>query len=470
MSDHHADIRALHLQLTTLAMRWAMSGTVNEDYARKLRFAAIRANHRHYYDHIPIYRRLADQAEVPRAADTAQIVAEMMSTDHIFKSYPQEHLDNHDYGAMNRWLRQVFDRSVDADVAGVMSIDDWLARLEATAIHTVFSSGTSGHISFVPRDAYTWSQLTGLGVSYIPLFQMRQGAGRPWERAAVRAAARMLGPGGFGEFFRRRGLRGFDGVFLSFSGGTQGTQVVGQTLARMVGRATFLFDLDLSATVVRTLVRGPADEREQRLSDAFLEATVRRRADNFRRVLGALRDSIGARRRALVFGAPFMIKEFCDWLVAEGEQISLRPGSMLSHGGGWKSFEGDRIDEPAFLTLVEQSLGIHPERVTEGYSMTEAQVVFPRCREGRFHVPPITETVIFDEALEPLTGDDIYGGLGFLDPYAACYPGFIITGDNVRRRTGGCPCGMSGMTISDVGRATGREVKGCGGIMAAMQG
>jgi len=29
---------------------------------------------------------------------------------------------------------------------------------------------------------------------------------------------------------------------------------------------------------------------------------------------------------------------------------------------------------------------------------------------------------------------------------------------------------MSGVTISDIGRATGREVKGCGGIMAAMQG
>ena len=85
-------------------------------------------------------------------------------------------------------------------------------------------------------------------------------------------------------------------------------------------------------------------------------------------------------------------------------------------------------------------------------------------------MPPITETVIFDEALEPLTGDDIYGGLGFLDPFAACYPGFIITGDNVRRRSGGCPCGMSGVTITDIGRATGREVKGCGGIMAAMQG
>ena len=470
MSDHHADIRALHLQLTTLAMRWAMSGSVNEDYARKLRFAAIRANHRHYYDNIPIYRRLADQAEVPRDADTAQVAAEMMSTDHIFKSYPQEYIDSKDYGAMNGWLRQVFDRPVEAEVDGVTSIDHWLACLAQNGIHTVFSSGTSGHISFVPRDAYTWSQLTGLGVSYIPLFQMRQGAARAWERTAARTVARMLGPDGFGEFFRRRGLRGFDGVFLSFSGGTQGTQVVGQTLARMVGRATFLFDLDLSATVVRALVRGPSDERERQLSDAFLDATVRRRTDNFRRVLAALRDSIAARRRTLLFGAPFMIKEFCEWLVAEGREVVLRPGSMLSHGGGWKSFEGDRIDEPAFLALIEQSLGVRPECVNEGYSMTEAQVVFPRCREGRFHVPPITETVIFDEALEPVTGDDIRGGFGFLDPYAACYPGFIITGDNVRRRAGGCPCGMDGVTISDIGRATGREVKGCGGIMAAMQG
>ena len=447
-----------------------MSGTVNDDYARKVRFAAIRANHRHYFDQIPIYRQLADQVQVTRDAATEQIVEELMSTDHIFKSYPQEHLDNKDFGAMNRWLRQVFDRPVEVDVASVATVDDWLQRLEAAGIHTVFSSGTSGHISFVPRDAYTWSLLTSLSVSYIPLFQMHQGAARGWERLAARGVARLIGADGFAQFFRRHGLRGFDGIFLSFSGGTQGTQVVGQTLADMVGRATFLFDLDLSATVVRALVRGPADAHEQRLADAFLEATVRRRVDNFRRVLGALRDSIGARRRALVFGAPFMIKEFCDWLVAEGGEVALHPGSMLSHGGGWKSFEGDRIDEPAFLALVEQSLGIGPEGVTEGYSMTEAQVVFPRCRAGRFHVPPITETVIFDDALEPLSGDDVYGGLGFLDPYAACYPGFIITGDNVRRRASPCPCGMSGLTITDVGRATGREIKGCGGIMAAMQG
>lgn len=470
MSDYQARIRALHDQLRGIALNWAMGRPVDPAAARGARQDAIRLNHRHYFEHVPIYRRLADQAGIPAEATIEQISRELMSTDHVFKSYPQAYLDHHDYGAMNEWLRQVFDRPVEVPVAGLDSVDGWLERLRDGGIHTVFSSGTSGQISFVPRDAYTWSLLTGLATSYVPLFQMRQGIARGWERLAARTAARALAPQRFTQFFQRHGLRGFHGFFLSFAGGTQGTQVVGQVLAGMVSRATFLFDLKLSATAVRALVRGPADEREQRLADEFLEATVQRREENYRRVLAALRDSVTARRRALVFGAPFMIKEFCDWLVAAGEELVLRPGSMLFHGGGWKSFEGDRIDEAALLALVEQATGITPGNVSEGYSMTEAQVVFPRCREGRFHVPPITETVVFDDALEPLEGDDVYGALGFLDPFAACYPGFIITGDNVRRRTEGCPCGVSGITITDVGRAAGREVKGCGGIMAAMQG
>jgi hypothetical protein len=325
-------------------------------------------------------------------------------------------------------------------------------------------------MSFVPRDAYTWSLLTGLGTSYIPLFQMRQGAGRPLERLAARTAARLMSPRGFSRFFQNRGLRGFDGFFLSFSGGNQGTQVVGQVLAKMVGRSTFLFDLELSATAVRSLVRGASNDREQQVADAFLDATIHRRAESYRRVLESMRASVEARRRAMIFGAPFMIKEFCDWLAAESEEIALRPGSILFHGGGWKTFEGDRIEEAELLALVERTTGINASNVSEGYSMTEAQVVYPRCKHSRFHIPPITVTVVFDEALEPLSGDDVYGALGFLDPFAVSYPGFTITGDNVRRRAEPCPCGVSGLTITDIGRVPGREVKGCGGIMAAMQG
>ena len=97
-------------------------------------------------------------------------------------------------------------------------------------------------------------------------------------------------------------------------------------------------------------------------------------------------------------------------------------------------------------------------------------MVMTRCPEGRFHIPPLNEPVIFDEALLPLEGDDLNGALGFADPFAVSYPGFLITGDNVRLIDDKCACGLSGSAIvGEVARAAGREVKGCGGIMATVR-
>jgi hypothetical protein len=91
-----------------------------------------------------------------------------------------------------------------------------------------------------------------------------------------------------------------------------------------------------------------------------------------------------------------------------------------------------------------------------------------KCEHGRFHVPPHLETIILDDALEPVAGDDVTGILGVMDPFAVSYPGFLVTGDNVHRVRNPCPCGLAGDTLLSVGRAAGAEVKGCGGIMASV--
>jgi hypothetical protein len=89
-------------------------------------------------------------------------------------------------------------------------------------------------------------------------------------------------------------------------------------------------------------------------------------------------------------------------------------------------------------------------------------------------VPPHLETIILDDALEPAKGgrngegDDVTGILGVMDPFAVSYPGFLVTGDDVRKTTAQCPCGLPGDTFLKVGRAAGAEVKGCGGIMATV--
>ena len=89
-------------------------------------------------------------------------------------------------------------------------------------------------MSFVPRDEYNWSLLTGLAMSYMPLFNMQQGVARPVERLLARTAANIMSPEKFVSFFETKGMRRFDGFFLSFSGGTQGTQVVGQVLSKIM--------------------------------------------------------------------------------------------------------------------------------------------------------------------------------------------------------------------------------------------
>jgi len=99
------------------------------------------------------------------------------------------------------------------------------------------------------------------------------------------------------------------------------------------------------------------------------------------------------------------------------------------------------------------------------------RAIMMKCEEGRFHVQPHLETIILDEALEPVDapdGEDAIGILGVMDPFAASYPGFLITGDNVHRSSRPCPCGLAGDTFLKVGRAAGAEVKGCGGIMATV--
>src|SRR5262245_21844033 len=98
---------AQHEQLLSDSMRWAAGGGFDAARSRAARREAIRANHRHYRQNIPLYRRLADRAGAGDDASFDTLTREMLLPDGIFKSYPQALLDAHDFGEMNRWLRTI---------------------------------------------------------------------------------------------------------------------------------------------------------------------------------------------------------------------------------------------------------------------------------------------------------------------------------------------------------------------------
>jgi hypothetical protein len=457
-----------HDQLLLDSMRWAAGGRFDVAAADRTRRSVLRTNHRRYRETIPLYRQLADRAGARDDASFETLARTMLLPDGIFKSYPQSLLDARDFAAMNRWLRTLFHRDIAFSVDGIETVDDWLAALGKNGVHAVYSSGTSGSLSFVPRDDQSWELFREAPLHYAPMLLARRGVVGPWKAALAQLAGRTLSTTRFMQLFKRIGFGDLDGIFLNFNGGNQGIQLVAQELAKRVRRASFLYPSPISATALRTLARGKATALERAKTEEFLETTVRRKDDNYDRILRAARTAIADGQRVMVFGAPYLVKEMCDRVIASGKRLVLPPGSIIGYGGGWKSFDGERLSEPALLELVERATGVRKDAVVEAYSMTEIGALMMKCGHGRFHVPPHLETIILDAALEPVEGDDAKGILGVMDPFALSYPGFLITGDCVHRVRSPCACGLAGDSLLSVGRAAGAEVKGCGGIMATV--
>lgn len=452
-------------RLKRQTVQWALDGEVDASQAAATRRELAVINHRHYRQHVPYYTRVCERAGIGDTVDFERITRDLLIPDDLFKSYPNQLLEERDFNAMSAWVSRISDRSVNGSAARATSLESWLDALEEQDVHLVFSSGTSGHISFVPRHGETWDAFLRVAYLYIPLLLARRGVITGWRRAALRLLARAMAPEKFLDRVQQFGLRDTDGFFLNFAGGNQGIQLVGQETARLTRRAVFLYDRKLTATAVRTIVRGPRTEEEKSLLDEFLSTTVWNKDASYDRFVRELEASVRAKRRVVLFGAPYVLKELCERLP---RPLVLPRGSHVTFGGGWKSFDGSRIPDHELYKLISATLGVEPHAIVEGYSMTEIHALMIRCDAGRYHVPPYLEVVILDDALEPVEGTRRVGALGVIDPFAHSYPGFLVTGDHVEAIDGTCTCGLSGTSILQVERSPGREVKGCGGIMASV--
>src|SRR5215469_7210546 len=174
-----------HERLLQDAMRWAAGAPFDPEQARQSRRDALLRNHRHYLSRIPLYRQIADRAGVTDDAPFDVLAHSMLLPDGIFKSYPQSLLDKCDFGGMNRWLRTIFHDELEVPDS-YETVDDWLAGLDKRGIHTVYSSGTSGNLSFVPRDEYSWWLFREGPLHYVPLLLARRGTvGRVKEALAA---------------------------------------------------------------------------------------------------------------------------------------------------------------------------------------------------------------------------------------------------------------------------------------------
>jgi len=438
-----ARVKEIHRELLSFAQAWASKKEVDLSVAAQLRQEVILLNHERYFEMIPVYRTLAEDMGTPSEPDMNFIAEELVSTDDVFKSYNPAYLEQSAFDKMNQWLSTIHTGDIQFETDRINTISGWIEGLAGSGVHSTFSSGTTGRLSFVPRDDYNWECFMNTSAAYIPfLFDGLQ-----------------------------MNYENFDAFSLSFRGGNMGVGLVGQRISRYARNAYFLYDAEISPDALRVIRKGASNETEQKLLDDYYAMILSNTEEKFDFFISKLIESTQKHRRAVkIFGAPFQLKQLCERMLAGHGGIELLHGSTLSFGGGWKTFEGEKIDRPQLIDMVRNAFGIEEKYIFEGYSMTEMNISFMRCPGGRYHLPPLIEPIIYDEALLPLQGDDVTGIFGYLDPFATSYPGFIISGDVVHMVHETCPCGRTGPAIvGDVSRAPGREVKGCGGIMGDMK-
>ncbi len=461
------ELSLIQEELKKILLKWAAEKSVDEESAKKLRRKAAWINFQRYRQSIPYFARVCEMTGVySDHPDFEAIVENLLIPDDVFKSYPQKLLDDKDFAGMNKWLSNIGTADVGDKASSANDLDEWVDELGRNGMHLVFSSGTSGNMSFVPRDENTWESFIKMPLLYLPYLMADLGIIGFAKNALLKFLGRKMSPDTLLTLLTKFGLKDFDGYFCNFSGGNQGIQLVGQEIGKFCGSSTFLYNAKMSASAVRGIVRGAKTSEEQGLIDEFLKTTVHDKEANYARLLNGLKDSVRRRRKVILFGTPYLLLEICRKMESMDMKLKLRKGSSVIFGGGWKSFDGSRIPEEELMTLISDTFSIPPNAVSEGYSMTEIQGLMLRCKNGRYHIPPHLETIILDEELKPMSGDDITGVLAIIDPFASSYPGFLITGDTVRRNSMPCSCGRSGDTIITVERSPGREVKGCGGIMA----
>ena len=456
----------VRLELIDLSRRWAEGKSFDAAKARDLRRQALILNHGHYAKNIPVYRKVVYEAGNIDVTDSNSIKKHFMLSSDIFKSYDPAWLDRLDFNRMTNWLSGLCDRPITAAMDGVTSIDTWIDRLDAQNIKVVYSSGTSGVFSFVPKSAADRTSSTIANIAFlVPMLAERMG-GNVISKHIVKNAVQSLSIESLPRLVKK-GLPGFDAAFLAFRQGKMGNQVLIQELAPFFENSYFLFDLEITGTALRCIRRGPGNETEQRLLEAFQKEVVDNRDLNYLRLIKAVEQSTLERRKIFMFGAPFQFKELCEYMAVRQRKVPLRKGSLIFFGGGWKSFAGDSLDSDSLVKAIAENFAISPDSILEGYSMSEINTLMIRCKKRRFHVPPTIEPAVFDDALNPVEGNDITGSFGFLDPFASSYPGFIITNDYVRLVAEGCECGLPGPGILSIQRLPGSEIKGCGGIMSS---
>ncbi|MBE3121873.1 MAG: hypothetical protein IMZ43_06320 [Thermoplasmata archaeon] len=410
--------------------------TFFSDYkkAHELVFPAIQHTFKHHYENNFLYHRVCEVNGVtPDAVKSEKDLKKIpLLPDAFFKDYPEGK------GFLN-WLKTIFTGSLPKPVFknDTPSHDEIIEEFNKKGTSIMFTSGTSGRFSFIPRDTRSWNR-----VKY----------------SAMKSFTELMD------------YDADDSVILLIPDPRQ----TNLTIASLFGIAYDLYNpanihVALDMKITTQFLRMQRDETigisEKIKAKALstISPLVQRTSDV--RIIHLLEQIEKSGKRANIAGPPFWLDRIMERMKKEGKAVHL-PESQILTGGGWKAEENKRTPEETFRKKVEEVLGIPEQRYHDVYAMSECSSVFLSCEGHYKHIPPVIVPFVLDEDLNSIGYNEV-GRFAFIDPLPESYPGFIITGDRVKILEH-CPvCNREGPVLDiEVTRLPGVEGRGCAAVMA----
>ena len=150
-------------------------------------------------------------------------------------------------------------------------------------------------------------------------------------------------------------------------------------------------------------------------------------------------------------------------LEEEGVRLRLPRGSMVTMGGGWKQFEGQKVEKEALYRLAESVLGIPEENCVEFFGAVEHPILYTTCRRHHFHVPVYSRVLIRDPNTLAPVPNGTPGLVNLLTPMVGSVPVLSIMTDDLGVLHDGaeCPCGIQSPWLELKGRVGVRDIVTC---------
>jgi long-chain-fatty-acid---luciferin-component ligase len=399
---------------------------VSLEEARHMQLKAIKFTFTHHYNNNEFYRRYCEMRNIsPNDIKTSDDLDTIpLIPDVTFKQHPS----GIDFA---RWLTNIFT----GDLPTVFiendtpTFDDVINAFNEAGLVVMYSSGTSGRHTVIPRDVKTFLALQYSGTKLLTNMAALQIPDHIYQLSPNPKTSNIA-------------LVKTSSVYLD-----------------MCKDVHYAIDYEITAEVAQRAMsrnkerKGKADSSVQsEMQQTMVDKTIQW-LERYDKTEESIR----------LGGAPFIIYQVMSKLREQGKSLDFGERGSVLTGGGWKISENVRISLKDFRKQVQDVLGIPETHCLDAYGMVEMNSVMLQCPEGHYLHTPYTyfKPLVLDDDYMPMEYGE-WGRFAFLDALAQSYPGFIISGDQVRLLER-CPvCDRPGPVLEpEVERAKDQEVRGC---------